>query len=313
MDHGHMAPSAASFRLTLRFFYVLATIEGQFDGGSEASHRVVHQDSDRKSFRECNLQFATKNMGELFALAAVKRGTAARLMMQLASPLNTNSSSRGHFFEAVMHAVMRSGGSFEYRLVDVPCDVPPSGQRGWRSTERFSALQAALDKATDQARIAGGIASGAPLRMTVPQLVEKAFKGGSNSNIGDFDIAAKCASPCYLRPNNDIHPVIDACIYPNILLNFKVAGNVGSLNEQLLENHLQGLPDLPLYYFDYIVPAHVYPTFNPPPLKRDAKKHLRVTRTHVRVVKAKLTPVCSTMQMQMRTVRSARLRAFSVP
>ena len=267
------------------------------------------------TFRECSRQFATKNMGELFARAAQSRGTVARLLMKLASPSNINSSSRGHFFEAVMHAVVSNGSSFEYKLVDVPCSVPASGKRGTPSTERNSALQIALDNATAEARADGGIAPGALLRMTVPQLKVLVFKGGSNVNIGDFSGAAKkCASPCYLRPNNGIHPVIDACIYPDTLLNFKVAaGKAGSLNEKLLEDHLQSLPDLPRYYFDYIVPADVYSTFKPTLLKRD---HPRVARTHVRVVKveAKQRPaVRATVQMHMvRVVRGACLMARPV-
>ena len=65
---------------------------------------------------------------------------------------------------------------------------------------------------------------------------------------------------------------------------------MGSLNEKLLEDHLQSLPDLP---FDYVVPADVYSNFKPVPLKRDATDHPRVARTHVRVVRveAKLRPV----------------------
>ena len=266
---------------------VLAAIEGQYDAGSEASHRVVHQDGDRVTFRECSRQFATKHMGELFALAALNRGTAARLMMKLASPSNRNSSSRGHFFEAVMHTVVSNGGSFEYKFVDVPCGVPASGKRGQPTAKRRNALQIALDNATAEARTVGGIAPGEPMRMTAPQLEQQLFVGGSNVNIGDFSGAAKmCASPCYLRPNNGIHPVIDACIYPDTLLNFKVAaGQAGSLNEKLLEDHLQSLPDLPRYYFDYIVPADVYSTFKPVQLIRDATNHPRVARAHVRVVK----------------------------
>jgi hypothetical protein len=265
---------------------VLAAIEGQYDAGSEASHRVVHQDGDRVTFRECSRQFATKLMGELFAQEALKHGTAARIMMKLASPTNINSSSRGHFFEIVMHANVRNGGSFEFKFVDVPCGVLASGKRGQPTVERRSALHIALDSATEEARTGGGIAPGAPLRMTLPQLEQQLFVGGSGTDIGDFSSAAKqCANPCYLRPNNDFHPVIDACIYPNTLLNFKVAaGQVGGLNEKLLEDHLQSLPDLPRYYFDYIVPADVYSNFKPVPLKRNAADHPRVARTHVRVV-----------------------------
>ena len=56
---------------------------------------------------------------------------------------------------------------------------------------------------------------------------------------------------------------------------------MGSLNEKLLEDHLQSLPDLPRYYFDYVVPADVYSNFKPVPLKCDATDHPRVARTHV--------------------------------
>ena len=293
VDNGHAhirflttVATKANLLPHLRTWQVLAAIEGQYDAGSEASHRVVHQDGDRVTFRECSRQFATKHMGELFALAALSRGTAARLLMKLASPSNTNSSSRGHFFEAVMHAIVSNGSSFEYKLIDVPCGVPASGKRGQATAERRSALQIALDDAAAEARTVGGIMPGAPLRMTAPQLEQQLFVGGSNVNIGNFGSAAKqCVGQCYLRPDNGIHPVIDACIYPDTLLNFKVAtGNVGSLNEKLLEDHLQSLPDLPRYYFDYIVPADVYSTFKPAPLKRDLP---RVARTHVRVVKVK--------------------------
>jgi hypothetical protein len=291
---------------------VLDAIERQYDAGSEASHRVIHQDGDRVTFRECSRQFATKKIGELFALATLERGTATRLMMKLASPSNTNSSSRGHFFEAVMHAIVSNGGSFLYKLVDVPCNVPASAKRGPPTAERRKALQIALDNATVQAQTVGGTAPGTPLRMTVPQLEQQLFEGGSNVTIGDFSKAAKqCTAPCYLRPSNDVHPVIDACIYPDTLLNFKVAaGQVGSLNEELLEAHLQCLPNLPCYYFDYFVPTDVFSTFKSVPLKRDAAKHPRAALTHVRVVKveAKLQPLVRTV-VKMHVVRGASLLA----
>ena len=86
-----------------------------------------------------------------------------------------------------------------------------------------------------------------------------------------------------MRPSNAFHPVIDACIYPDTLLNYKV-GKGGDLNEQLLEDHLSSLPNLTRYYFDYVVPADAYSIFKPAPLKR-AMLHPRVALTHVRVVK----------------------------
>ena len=69
------------------------------------------------------------------------------------------------------------------------------------------------------------------------------------------------------------HPVIDACIYPNTLINFKVAEG-DSINEDILERHLECLPNQDLYYFDYVVPETVYSTFKPPYLARDAKNPL---------------------------------------
>ena len=271
---------------------VLVAIEGQYDSGSDASQSVVHQDGDRMTFCECSRQFATKHIGELFAQKAQSRGTAAQLLSKLASPSNVNSSSRGRFFETVMHTILSSGGSFEYKIVDVPCNIPASGSRGQPTSEFCNAQQTALEGATADARTSGGIAPGSPLRMHVTPLEVVEFIGGSNVNIGNFgSVAKQCASPCYLRPYDAAHPVIDACIYPDTLLNFKVSsGKASNLNEELLEDHLQSLPDLPRYYYDYIVPRDVYSTFRLVPLKRDAAAHPRVSRTLVRVVLAKLRP-----------------------
>ena len=277
----------------------MASIEGRYDGNSEASHRVVHQDGDRVTFRECSRQFATPLVGELFAKETLIRGTSARVLMKLASSSNTNSSSRGHSFEAMMHSVVCYGSSYEYKIVDVPCDVLASDHPGRPSDKRRTSLQTALDTATDEAQTAEGVAPGGSLRLKNPKLEEQYFTGGSSISIGGFNSAAtQCSSPCYLRPNNDVHPVIDACIYPDTLLNYKVStGKAGNLNEKLLEDHLLSLPDLPRYYFNYIVPADVYSTFKPAPLKRDASVHQRVARTHVRVVK-----VTSKLQPTVRTI-----------
>ena len=90
---------------------------------------------------------------------------------------------------------------------------------------------------------------------------------------------------------------------------------MGSLNEELLEEHLKCLPDRSRYYYDYIVPTDVYSTFKPAPLKRHVD-HPRVALTHVRVVRveAKLQPPVRVMvQMRMeRVVRGACLMARSV-
>jgi len=122
--------------------------------------------------------------------------------------------------------------------------------------------------------------------MTLPKLELHFFEGGSGEDIGEFASKVnESTTPRYLRPNNAVHPAIDSCIYPDTLLNFKVGG-AAALNEQVLENHLQCLPDLPLYYFDYYVPADKASsrTFKPAPLLRDKSRHPRVARTYVRVV-----------------------------
>lgn len=184
-----------------------------------------------------------------------------------------------------MHVVMAKGGRFEFRIVDVPCSISASGKRGALKAERIKALQLELDKATEDARRKEGILPTAPLEMTVPQLERLSFKGGSKVSIGGFGItASQCTSPCYLKPENDVHPVIDACRYPDTLMNYKVSETSSRLNEQLLEDHLQCLPDRPCYYFEYVVPSASFLTFKPAALLRDAK-HPRVAKTAVRVVK----------------------------
>jgi hypothetical protein len=241
---------------------------------------------DRNTFQECSRLFATDKIKELCAELALRQSSEARLLKMLSSSSNENSSARGLFYEAVMHLVVAKGGKFEYKIVDVPCSVPASGKKGALTAKRISALQLELDKATEDARKKEGTLAGAPLEMTFPQLERLFFQGGSKLSIGGFGIAVSCCtSQCYLRPDNNFHPLMDAFIYPNALMNYKVSEMASPLNEQVLEDHLQCLPDQPCYYFDYIVPSDKYPTFKPAALLRNAVLHPRVAKTHVRVIK----------------------------
>jgi hypothetical protein len=130
----------------------------------------------------------------------------------LSSSSNKSGTSRGLFYEAVMHVVMAKGGRFEYKIVDVPCSVP-SGGRGAQTAQRISALQLELDKATEDARMKEGTLADAPLEMTVPQLERSYFQGGSKISIGGFGITLSIwdNGPRYFQPDNDFHPLMDAC------------------------------------------------------------------------------------------------------
>ena len=68
-------------------------------------------------------------------------------------------------------------------------------------------------------------------------------------------------------------------------MNYKVSKTTSRFDEQLLENHLQCLPEQPVYYFDFIVPSDKFSSFMPPALSRNAKDHPRVAKTVVRVFK----------------------------
>ena len=270
------------------YFKVLAAIEGGYDVGTDASHRVIHQDGDRETFQEGKVQFATDHVASLFMAQCMSRGTAARLLRDLASPLNTSSSSRGQFFELLMHPIICSGGTFDFRFVDVPSVVPPDKGKGRPTTISKNAMEKALKSATSKELAAQGSAPGLSLQLTIQTLEEVIFRGGMQADLGDFCAAVKgCSSPAYLRPDNAVHSAIDACIWPDTLLNFKVLGGKSdSPSEVLLEQHLHCLPDLPQYFFDYVVPSDVFASFKPTCLQRDAGKFPRLSRLNVRVVKA---------------------------
>lgn len=267
--------------------HVCAALDGQCDSGPEASHRVVHQDGDRVTFKACNWRFATRRVGELFAREVLKRGPGSGVLRAMSGPLNTNSSSRGHFFEACQHDLMCEGGIIrKYKIVDVPTDFSLTRKRGRPSTAQGNAIHEAIAEANDAARKRGGLLPGVPLQMRSAKLDMHFFKGGTGTSIGEFAMAVNESTvPRYLRPDNFVHPVIDACIYPDTLLNFKV-GSTATLDEQILENHLQCLPDREVYYFDFCLPADKMPSFRPSLLIRDETRHPRVARTMVRVIEA---------------------------
>ena len=205
--------------------------------GPEASHRVIHQDGDRETFEEGIIKFATLNVGLMFMKMASNRGTTARLMKQLASPSNVSSSSRGLFFEISMHPRVSGGGSFEYKFVDVPCNIPAAGKKGRPTASRSDAFDLALRAASLTAAASiPGYAAGGTLQLLVPELQQRIFAGGAQLDVGGFPaIVEDCSSPCYIRPDNGVHPAIDACIWPDTLLNFKVStGLTGGLT--LFEN-----------------------------------------------------------------------------
>jgi hypothetical protein len=192
--------------------------------------------------------------------------------------------NEGVFFEALRQTSLKYGSSIERRLVDVPCQVGKSKKKGSQTAERKKAMLDAIKEEEEKMSF-----KSTELLLPMNEIV---FKGGYSSGLGDFSQAAKSALQdqaglpdafFYLRPDTCNHPVIDACIYPNILINFKVAEG-DSINEDILERHLECLPEQDLYYFDYVVPETVYSTFKPPHLTRDSKNPL-TCRVRVRVVK----------------------------
>ena len=258
-------------------------IGGQYDAGSEASHRIIHQDGDRSSFRECGHQFATSTVADLFLQNAASKGIPARVLAGLAGPSNSEASSRGQIFEASAHMTLRKGGCFEYKYLDVPCNIS-RGLRGPPSAIYNAAKQAALEAAaTGVVGGAGGAVAG-QLQLQLPCYGRQVlFTAGVGRDLGGFcDTAKACSVPTYLRPAGSAHPIIDACIYPDTLLQYTVTPARKPINEELLEQHLQCLPDRPSYYLDYIVPADVYTNFKVSDLRRTTE---RVRKTLVRLVK----------------------------
>ena len=74
---------------------VLAAIQGQYDSGSETSHRIVHRDGDRFTFEALSRSFATRNMGILFGAKVRSSGPGLYILQQLASSSNPNKTSQG--------------------------------------------------------------------------------------------------------------------------------------------------------------------------------------------------------------------------
>ena len=225
--------------------HVLTAIGGVYDVRPEASHLVIHQDGDRDTFEEGIVKFSTMNVGLMFMKTASTQGTAAWLMKQVARLDDLNSSSsKEQFFDISMHPRVYGGGSFEYKFVDVPRKIRAAGGKGRPTTGRNNtAFEVALQAASSAAAASiPGYAAGATLQLSFPELQERFFVGGMQSDVGGFPaIVDDCSSPCYLRPDNGVdHPAIDACIWPDTLLNFKVAaGLTGGLNLLEWSSHFE--------------------------------------------------------------------------
>jgi len=298
-DEAQDLDQALSALQTTNIEQVLAVATGACDTGPEASHRVIHQDGDRNTFKRLSPKFATSHMGDLFAQQAQSPGMLARLMSLLASSSNMNRSSRGHFFEVLAHSVMCSGERMQYRILDVPCGVAAPG-KGANRSKFTAAMQAAVDAAEEAAAQAQGVSrsSGQPLLVTIPRLQQHLFESGS---VSAFGAAVQLySSPCYLRPDGPTQPIFDACIHPDTLLQFTVSPCKEGVNEEVLERYLGCLPPRGQYYLDYVVPADVYPEFTAPPLKRGALP--LVSKTCVRVVKVQ-AEMKSKMKHTMRQLR----------
>lgn len=221
-----------------------ATKDGRYDSGTESSHFIIHQDGDRETFREKRREFSTKHVRSLFVREKSKHNTPSMISSDKAGPETPMGRSRGDLFEARGHKALCHGGDFEFRVVDSPIGVLPSLKSP----------------------------------MTVPPLIE----GGHKSDIGGFaDAVASNSGDVYLRPDNENHPLIDACIPPNILLNFKVSPGATKPNAKVLESHLQALPEHDEYFLDYFVTPSNYAAFKAPTLNRASD---RARRLHVRVV-----------------------------
>jgi len=299
-DESQDKEDALSAIQTTNIEQVLAAVTGAYDTGPEASHRVIHQDGDRITFKRLGPKFATSHVGDLFAQQAQSRGMLARLMSLLASSTNMHPNSRGHFFEVLKHNVMCSGGRMAYRFLDVPGGISASGRKGRPSSKYTDARQAALDAATTVVAQAHGSTPGQPLLITIPALEQRTFEADSVDAFGAA--VQQCSSPCYLRPDAADQPIFDACIYPDTLLQFTVSPQKEGVNEELLERYLECLPPQEQYYLDYVVPADVYKEFKASPLKRGALP--RVSKTYVRVVKVQAV-MQSTMKLATKRRRLA--------
>ena len=233
---------------------------------------------------------ATRHVGRLYAERAQRVGTLGRLASLLAAPTSDSSSARGQFWEVRAHEAVCGGGRMQYRLLDVPCAAPATGGKRRCNAVSEDAMQAALAAATAEAAAAQGSGEGEPLFLELPELQEQAFAA---DDLDSFqDAARQATSVSYLRPDKLAHPVFDACIYPDRLLQYTVLHWKAGVDEALLERYLRCLPPAPRYYLDYVVPAHVYPHFKAAPLTRGRRP--LVGRTYVRVCKVEASAQAAT-------------------
>ncbi|PNH11883.1 hypothetical protein TSOC_001236, partial [Tetrabaena socialis] len=268
---------------------VYLALGGQYDLNPDASHCVVHQDGDRSTFCKGPAVFATSTVAALF-IDGVRRHSAQVLMLaERAGPLNNWASTRGPIFEACAHKDLLGGGCFEYKFLDVPFHAPGGCEP--LSVSYTAAKAAALEAAAAGVGCASGAAAGQPLQLQLqlPSFGQPVlFAAGAASDISGFCTAASaCSEPSYLLPTVFTHPASThpACIFPDTLLQCTISPQREQIDEDILERHLECLPDQPVYYLDYVVPADVYPSFQVPDLER---VHARVRKTVVRVVKMRL-------------------------
>lgn len=245
---------------------VIRACSGAYDAGSEASHRVIHQDGDRTTFKRAGYRFATSNIAARFMQHVSTHGQLAQFVREMFASPRSDAGLRGLIFEAYVHALLVRGGAYECRYLDI------SGAVAAQPTQHPQLQLEDCEK-------------------------EVFFHTGSQSRVRT-DITGFCNAAkdvghsgmqsAYLRPSGQGHPLVDSCIYPNTLLQITVAASRDTVDEVLLEEHLACLPDQPQYFLDYVVPHNVYATFKVPKLQR-ASNHVRVKKTHVRVLKVDVT------------------------
>ncbi len=278
---------------------VIAACSGAYDAGPEASHRVIHQDGDRTTFRMSGYCFATSKVASLFFRQVNERGDLARLVQILSASPGSDAGLRGLLFEAYAHNKLLQGGPFEFKYLDCPGGGAPV------------AAPAAV-----------------PVQLNLPDFEQEVFfSPGSRSRTGaraqlttdiaSFRKAVQSVKPsvksAYLRPSGQGHPLVDSCIYPDSLIQMTVADTKPKVDEELLEQHLECLPDLPVYFLDYVVPQDVYSTFRVPTLKRDRSLTPRVQRIRVRVVKVVTTATSLRLQRSRVTLHPRMLPTQAGP
>ncbi|EFJ43181.1 hypothetical protein VOLCADRAFT_96640 [Volvox carteri f. nagariensis] len=265
------ALASTSLNKVIRLHGVISAV-GAYDAAPEASHRIVHQDGDRSTFRLLKYRFATPHVGSLVTQQVRAKGLGA----QLAYYMSDEGGFSGLFWEPYAHQAFINGGEFEYKVLSVPCSVPHTGKRG---RPRKADLE-------EKERSATAATGGKSMVMTQQPLEQVQFLAADKPEEIDVHFREAVESrtaPAYLQPSHGRHPCIDACVLPDRLLQITVSKKRKAVDEEILERHLQCLPPRDVYYLDYIVPASSFQAFKVPDLKRTPGS--RVAKTTQRVVK----------------------------